>query len=341
MRNDTRDTTAPTLRTAVADETSLTLTYDEALDSRSEPAASAYTVTVADSTATTVTDVEVSGSAVTLTLQTAVTGGQAVTLTYRVPRENPVQDVVGNDAAAFSNRTVENITGDTTAPTLSEATVNGDTLVLTYGETLDPTSVPPASAYTVSVNGSRGPAVWRVAVDGMEVTLSLANAVTSEQTVTLTYVIPTTPGTTPLRDLAENNAAALSGQEVENNTVSAVTLDIDGDGNALALTDGLLMLRVLLRNRNPALVSLENALGTGATRTTANAIVDYMEGGLLRLDIDGNGDVLALTDGLLVLRVLLRNRNPALVSLENALGTGATRTTANAIVDYVNTLLPP
>ena len=90
-------------------------------------------------------------------------------------------------------------------------------------------------------------------------------------------------------------------------TAVAMTLDVDGNEEAEALTDGLLMLRVLLRNFEPAQVSLTNALGTDATRTTATDIVAYLLGQRPRLDVDGNDNLEALTDGLLVLRVLLRN----------------------------------
>ena len=119
-----------------------------------------------------------------------------------------------------------------------------------------------------------------------------------------------------------------------------MTLDVDGNEEVEALTDGLLILRVLLRNFEPTQVSLTNALGTGARRTTATDIVEYLQGRRSRLDVDGNDKVEALTDGLLVLRALLRNLDPAQVSLTNALGTGARRTTATDIVDYVRTLVP-
>ena len=37
-------------------------------------------------------------------------------MSYRVPSDNPVQDALGNDAAAFSNKPVTQ--SETTAPTL-------------------------------------------------------------------------------------------------------------------------------------------------------------------------------------------------------------------------------
>ena len=93
------DTTAPSLSTATVDGTSLVLTYNEALDAGSEPATSAYSVSVAGGTGAAPSSVDVTGKKVTLTLGTAVTAGQSVTVTYTVPSSNPVQDTSENDAA--------------------------------------------------------------------------------------------------------------------------------------------------------------------------------------------------------------------------------------------------
>ena len=95
------------LSTARVDGTSLTLTYNEALDTGSTPAGGDYIVRV-NGSATAVSSVAVSGSAVTLTLATAVTTGQRVTVSYAVPTTNPVQDAAGNDAGALMNRAVVN-----------------------------------------------------------------------------------------------------------------------------------------------------------------------------------------------------------------------------------------
>ena len=107
------ETTKPTLGSAVVNGTSLKLNYSEALDTGSVPATTDFTVSVAG-TDQTPTRVAVSGQTVTLTLGTAATAGQAVTVTYTVPATNPIEDLVGNDAAAISNRAVTNVTGDTT-----------------------------------------------------------------------------------------------------------------------------------------------------------------------------------------------------------------------------------
>ena len=117
----------PSLSTATppsVDGATLTLTYDEPLDTGSTPAASAFTVRVAG-TARTVSDVSVAGRAVTLTLAApAVTGDQTVTVSYTVPSSNPIQDIAGNDAAALTNRDVTNnslgLRLSTTALTVAE-----------------------------------------------------------------------------------------------------------------------------------------------------------------------------------------------------------------------------
>ena len=91
--------------------------------------------------------------------------------------------------------------------------MNGDTLVLTYDETLDGASVPAPGAFAVTAAGSTVSANG-VSVAGSAVTVTLANAVQANQTVTLDY----TPGANPIQDAAGNDAAPLSGQAVTNNT---------------------------------------------------------------------------------------------------------------------------
>ena len=91
----------------------LTLTYDEALDGGSVPAAGAYEVTATNGGVTTplpVSAVAVDGLTVTLTLATPAAHGQTVRLTYTVPASNPLQDLAENPAGALTNHPVENVT---------------------------------------------------------------------------------------------------------------------------------------------------------------------------------------------------------------------------------------
>ena len=80
------DEIAPVLSSATVNETVLTLAWSETLDAASEPAAGAFTVTVGTA-GRTVTGVAVSGSAVTLTLASAVAADETVRVGYAEPAD--------------------------------------------------------------------------------------------------------------------------------------------------------------------------------------------------------------------------------------------------------------
>ena len=106
------DTTAPTLLTARVDRTVLRLTWREALDTSSKPSTSAFTVSV-DASARAPNEVSISGGVVTLTLESAVDAGDAVTVSYSAPAGStatPLKDVAGNNVSSFSAQTVRNDT---------------------------------------------------------------------------------------------------------------------------------------------------------------------------------------------------------------------------------------
>jgi hypothetical protein len=115
------------------------------------------------------------------------------------------------------------------------------------------------------------------------------------------------------------------------------TLDVDGDGRFDALTDGLLVLRHLSGRSGPALT--DGALGADAWRTSPAEIAGHLESAACErdLDADANGVRDAQTDGQLVLRYLFGFRGAALS--EGALGTGATRTTAEEIEGWIDGLM--
>ena len=108
----TPDPSAPTVKRGQVKAETITFTFDQDLDSGSTPAASAFTVKVDGSTVTlTSTDpVSISDADLTITLGTAVVAAQKVTVSYTAPSTNPLQDGDGNDAAAFANRKISNIT---------------------------------------------------------------------------------------------------------------------------------------------------------------------------------------------------------------------------------------
>ena len=131
-----RETTPPELATATVDGRTLTLTYDEDLDENSEPSSDAFSVAVVG-TGRAVDRVSVAGDTVTLTLASAVTAADTVTVSYTAPTDAAaprIQDEAGNPAASFSDQDVENNTPPpantpaTGAPTISGTVRVGETL---------------------------------------------------------------------------------------------------------------------------------------------------------------------------------------------------------------------
>ena len=104
------DGTPPVFQSAQVDGDTLTMTYDEPLDSNSLPDVTAFTPR-ANTIPHDVTLVSISGSAVTLTLASPVITGDTVTISYTVPGASLLQDVAGNDAAALTDAPVTNVTG--------------------------------------------------------------------------------------------------------------------------------------------------------------------------------------------------------------------------------------
>jgi hypothetical protein len=103
---------------------------------------------------------------------------------------------------------------------------------------------------------------------------------------------------------------------------TSASLDVDGNGTADALTDGILTLRYLFSPDGEW--NYSDAVGPGATRTTRDALRSFLDGGRLTvLDVDGNGTADALTDGILTLRYLFAPEGEWNVS--DAVGTAATR----------------
>ena len=109
----------PTLDSAAVNGTELVLTWDETLRDDSGPAAGDFAVTVAGSSRS-VSGVAVAGSAVRLTLASAVTAGQTVTVSY-TKGTNPLKDLASNDAPGLTDQAVTNNTAPPDEPTLSIA----------------------------------------------------------------------------------------------------------------------------------------------------------------------------------------------------------------------------
>ena len=111
--------------------------------------------------------------------------------------------------------------------------------------------------------------------------------------------------------------------------------DIDLDGNVDALTDGLLMLRYAFGLNGDDLTNSTIASGSPLTPSEVEVRLELLTA---IADIDGNNQVDALTDGLLLLRYLFDLTEEALVS--SAVSITATRSSATQITDYINSYMP-
>ena len=227
----TDDTTAPSFSSATVDGSTLVLTFDEALAAAPNLANNAFEVkaTPAGGSQEAVDlsgSPAISGATVTLTLAAAVAHGDTVTVSYTAPATgtgNKLQDAAGNEVDSFSDQAVTNETADTTAPSLSSATVDGSTLLLTFDEALAAApnlannafevKATPAGGSQEAVDLSGSPAI-----SGATVTLTLAAAVAHGDTVTVSYTAPATGTGNKLQDAAGNEVDSFSDQAVTNDT---------------------------------------------------------------------------------------------------------------------------
>ena len=211
------DTRPPLLTRATVNGDTLVLTYDETLDGASVPAPGAFAVTAAGSTVS-ANGVSVAGSAGDADAGECGAGqpdGDAGL--YAGGEPDPGRGGQRRGAALRTGRDQQHAgrPGDRHAATAAHP---GDGERRHAGAHLrrDPRTVrrvPAPGAFAVTAAGSTVSANG-VSVAGSAVTLTLANAVQANQTVTLDY----TPGANPIQDAAGNDAAPLSGQAVTNNT---------------------------------------------------------------------------------------------------------------------------
>ena len=116
-----------------------------------------------------------------------------------------------------------------------------------------------------------------------------------------------------------------------------MVLDADNNGRMEALTDGVLIIRSLFGLTGEPLI--RDAVAVDARDTTAPEIQAYLDEVKAEFDVDGNGRLEALTDGVLIIRSLFGLTGEPLI--RGALATDATRRTADEIEAYLEILTTP
>jgi hypothetical protein len=129
-------------------------------------------------------------------------------------------------------------------------------------------------------------------------------------------------------------AAGVSATFAPNSVLPRV--DVDGDGIYNALTDGMLIMRHLSGLTGDGLY--RGVVGSAAARGTPAALAQQLENIKPLLDVDGNGQVDAMTDGMAIMRYMFGFRGAALI--DTTVGQRATRVAAPAIEAYIRTLMP-
>ena len=140
--------TRPEYTGATVNGDSLTVNFDDALDTGSVPAPGDFTVTVAGNSRDVASGgVAVDATTVTLTLASAVTAIDVVTVQYTPPSSNPLRGINNAGVESFTGLDVTN----NTPPAFQSAAVNGAELTITFNEALDTGSVPAPGDFVVTV----------------------------------------------------------------------------------------------------------------------------------------------------------------------------------------------
>ncbi|MDE0604638.1 MAG: SwmB domain-containing protein [bacterium] len=140
-KSDEADSQPPGYLSSEVDGAQLTIEFDEPLDKKSTPAASAFYVTVAGELAGPVTKVKISGATVTLVLPQAVTSLDSVTISYAAPADEKakrLRDSAGNAVGSFWGHPVTNRTQGAEQPARNAPATGAPTITGTarVGETL-------------------------------------------------------------------------------------------------------------------------------------------------------------------------------------------------------------
>ena len=202
------DSTAPTVTSAsAATPTSVTLTVSESVTG---PSITLSDFTIGDvATATTVSNIAISGTTITLTLSVPIVGSDSPTVSYSAAA-SAISDAAGNALAAFGPLNISNSL-DTTPPTVTSASVTTSTsITLTISESVTGTGVTPGDFTIAGV--ATATTVSGVNVSGTTITLTLSVPIIGSDTPTVSY----TAASSQISDTAGNALATFSALSITN-----------------------------------------------------------------------------------------------------------------------------
>ena len=255
----------------------LVLTYDLNL-AQIIPSAASFTVLV-NSAVRTVSSVSVSGTSVSLILASPVVYGDAVTVAYNKPSSNPLQAILGGQAASISGQPVTN---NVAAPVPVYVTsvvqdASRSVVELIYSLSLAGI-VPSATAFTVTVN-SVVRSITSVSVSGTSVMLSLSSPLVYGDIVTVAY---TKPASNPLQTSAGAQVASITAQPVTNNIIATALLYVSS----------------VVQNATPSVVEITYSLTLANIIPSATAFsvtVNSIDRPIISVSLSGSKVLLTLT----------------------------------------------
>ena len=171
---------------------------------------------------------------VTLSLSGTIRQGQAVVVTYTDPTAGDdavaIEDAAGNETGTFTtgiNGDPPVTNGSTVAPVPTSAAVaaDGNSLTVTFDESVDQTNLPAAGTFSVAADGAPVTVSGVSAGTAAQLVLALAApGITAGQVVTLGYTDPTAgDDTNAVQDTSGNDAVSFSGFSVTNNSTVDTT----------------------------------------------------------------------------------------------------------------------
>ncbi|MYE06032.1 MAG: hypothetical protein F4Y04_02225, partial [Chloroflexi bacterium] len=251
----------PRLVGATANGNTLTLTFDRALDEDAVPPKADFSIVPSEAS---VSEVNIDDQIVTLTLSAELEHDDVVSVAYSAADMVKLKrDGRSLTVAAFSGVEVEN---ETPEPLLRSVAGDEQSIVLTFSASLDMTSTPDTSAFSL---GADQPTISGVTVNAMTVDLTLDRALSEGGEYTLTYTAPTESA---LRTSEGVEIPGFSASVTNATDVAPRAISASGDGSTVTIGFDQTL------DGDSALS--EGAFGVTADRAVTVTAVSYMSAAL-------------------------------------------------------------
>jgi uncharacterized repeat protein (TIGR02059 family) len=234
----------------------------------------------------------------TLTYTDTITVAYARSGNNKIVQQGANNNTLSNTSSPLA--VTNNVTiPDTTPPTFTAMTANtaGTNITITYNEDLLTSSVPAATAFTITQDGATiSNTSYTVAVATRTVTLSFGSAtIVNNSTVRLSYAVP---GTGQIKDAAGNSAAAITNNLVANPVPDTTAPRVVGRSTNEAGTVVSIFFNELLSTTNVPLPADFN-LSVNSVRYSSSDISVAVSGSQVNLTLTGSpvvfGDAVLIT----------------------------------------------